>query len=245
LKRVAARCGADLRLGGTQPKCGAYCDDENVYVLKVPHDPIGSKERLNELVASAVAEAVGIKVPESAVIEVKNGILTTYRGLVPAGEYFGSLFLPDYHALPDDGSRNAEFADELYPLLAFDLLIYNPDRKPGDILVEQRATIDLTAIDNGNAFTGSHWTSAHVDRNRTGIIDGPATWVFRDLRDEAAARAAARSLTSRASNLSVAVDRVAALVEIDRDERETIERFMEARVIDLEALAARQVGRRV
>jgi len=217
-------------------------------MIKVPDDLAKSKERLNEVVASILASHVRIEVPDCAVIEVPDGMLTSFKGPVPAGDYFGSLYALDRVPLARDVAL-CELEAALYPLLAFDLMILNPDRKPGDVLRmtgDDRLANGIMAIDHGNAFGGSAWTMAELDRHDATsetIAPGLSTWIFRDLHDTDAARVAAAVVTRAASGFEKALDKAAQFVDIDADDRAAIERFLKTRIQSLEGLAVAQIAR--
>ncbi|HET9392201.1 MAG TPA: HipA family kinase [Candidatus Rubrimentiphilum sp.] len=256
MKHVIASNVRRAHLGGTQPKWFVDADNK-VYVVKAPADPAGaahggtnSKELFNELFACALADRIGLRVPEHALVEISDN---ANAGL-PRGRHFGSVFLADYRPLPD-GSHIVSTLDDydardLYLLLAFDELLRNPDRKAGDILVPDSANVSrpvkFLAIDHANAFTGSHWDAAHVAANRTGNSGYNDPWLFWGLSNTKLAMQAAERVSKSSSEFAAIVADVAACSGVDAAEQRAIADFLKARAHNLErwTLKALEIARK-
>ncbi|MBV8369951.1 MAG: hypothetical protein JO036_13640 [Candidatus Eremiobacteraeota bacterium] len=143
--------------------------------------------------------------------------------------------MDNYEALPD-GSHIASAIEEydgatVYLLFAFDELLRNPDRKPGDILTMARGGRPrrFLAIDHGNAFTGSHWDSAHLLRSSQGNATDDSRWVFRGLNDKSLAAVAADRIVHAAADVREAVNEAAAASGLADVDRASAHAFLEIR----------------
>jgi hypothetical protein len=97
-------------------------------------------------------------------------------------------------------------------MLAFDLLIFNVDRKTGDVLSLTGGDVfssEPIAIDHSNALTGANWTTDNLVTNHDSLIDGGlSAWIYRLLRDERLAKFAAEGTAE------VATPQIAAIQDL-------------------------------
>ena len=197
----------------------------------------------NELLSYTLARQVGVRVPESVVIEVRND--TRYAGVsvddFPPQVYFGSLFMKAASTLPPvDVSKLAEIygGENVCLLQALDVLLKIPDRKFTDVLTLQPLgdsvhIREFIAIDFGNAFGGGHWTLDELKTNRADLAGHVSGWLFRGLTDvEGCARAAQHIAAS--VDCQVAID--APLLGLGEAESNAATAFLAERVQRLEEL---------
>jgi hypothetical protein len=173
MKRLSAtRYVLPLREGGSLP---AIVDtDDGQYVLKFRGAGQGPKALIAELIAAGIAQAVGLPVPDSAVIGLEEGFGLNepdpeIQDLLKAsvGENFGLRYLPGamgYELAADRDSINTVAAAAI---VWFDALISNVDRtanNPNLLFWGQRVWL----IDHGAALYFHHapgdWTTRSQER---------------------------------------------------------------------------------
>jgi hypothetical protein len=167
----ATRYLQPLREGGSLPAV-VDTDGGGLFVVKFRGAGQGAKALIAELVVGRLAQALGLPVPELAVIELSaafgrsepdpeiQDILRGSTGVNVGLRYLDGAFNFDAAAagslMPDDLATR---------LVWFDALVTNSDRSPRNpnLLVWRRA---LWLIDHGGALYAHHdW--AHVDEVRT------------------------------------------------------------------------------
>lgn len=220
--------------GGAQSKATVQSAGEP-YLLKLT-TPDKPKVTFNELLGVVVAGLAGLMTAPYALVTVAADLLPN-----EGGEDFGSVILtgnapldPSYVCGLSDGER-----DELYYLLAFDLLILNHDRKFGELLRSGNAP--LIPVDHGNALSGN-WTIEHLKTCHDGGIDvRDRRIVYCTLTDEQHARRAAQRLAANLRcNLLPALGELCSVIPIGDVECEAVRGVLEYRLKNLERLAVRQ-----
>lgn len=130
---------------GVNPAHYIECSDRRTYVTKM-HGK--DRQYANELLGHAMASHLNIPTPSCAVVTMTDAFLQRFPGVKAhyrPCKYFGSYVDPDFRPASmtrDDFAANvgAQNLAAMYDLLAFDQLIYNNDRKIGDLLLASRAT---------------------------------------------------------------------------------------------------------
>lgn len=134
IKRLSAtRYVLPLREGGSLP---AIIDTEDgQYVVKFRGAGQGPKALVAELVAAGIAQAVGLSVPDGAVIELEEGfglnepdpeIQDLLKGSV--GDNFGLRYLPGAFGYEPAADRDSINTVAAAAIVWFDALISNVDR---------------------------------------------------------------------------------------------------------------------
>lgn len=135
---------------------------------------LGSRQLVNELVCSTLGQAAGLPIPEGFIVRAtstelpESSMLANHKGealifacadvgrpslkrrLAQDGNEFAQQFLADW----EDGDATA----------IFDEWIANPDRHPGNLLVEGPGKVWL--IDHGHSFTGPNWKATDLVPDR-------------------------------------------------------------------------------
>jgi hypothetical protein len=168
----ATRYVAPLREGGSLPGL-MEADDEGLYVTKFRAAGQGEAALVAEVVAGELARAIGLPVPELAVVEVapELGIAEPdpeIQDLIVGspGENLGMDFLPG--ALPVATSNDPAIGAELAAdVVWFDALVTNVDRTPRNpnLLVWHGR---LWLIDHGASFFRQHGDRPLAETAREG-----------------------------------------------------------------------------
>jgi hypothetical protein len=137
--------------------------------------------------------------------------------------------------------------DGAYRLLAFDVLIENGDRKPGDMLrgpTTGDTVLDgLIAIDFGNALTGGHWSPGHLRANHDTPLDPVGDWLFWGHPDHDLGQRIARNIASMRDVFQVAINDVTPHWGLDEEDRAAVADFLFGRSKNLSSLVARAIDR--
>lgn len=223
---------------GTLPKRKVSGADGVTYVVKLktpPEEGRPSKVTTNELLGYALAELVGVPVPENALVEIS----TTSRcdasaeGTEP-GVYFGSRFMPQHQPLSAAWATILRAANwDMYKLLALDVLLKILDREPSDLLCSVRKPGQFRAIDFGNAFGKSHWTPPLDSGSNASHIDDWLFWGFGDVK---AGQDAARHIAARNESFEQIVYDVASTCGLEQTESEAARNFLQTRTRNIELL---------
>jgi hypothetical protein len=108
------------------------------YVVKLNGSPeMFPGAPLKEIIASLIGLELGLQVPAPAVISISEEFAETMKGRhdnyalasKSIGLNFGSAYMPDCIEILPGQHIDAGLKNQLYELLAFDLLIGNPDRR--------------------------------------------------------------------------------------------------------------------
>lgn len=173
IKRLSAtRYVLPLREGGSLP---AIIDTEDgQYVVKFRGAGQGPKALVAELIAAGIAQAVGLSMPDAAVIDLEEGfglnepdpeIQDLLKGSV--GENFGLRYLPGAFGYEPAADRDSINTVAAAAIVWFDALISNVDRtanNPNLLLWGDRVWL----IDHGASLYFHHapgdWSSRSQER---------------------------------------------------------------------------------
>jgi hypothetical protein len=191
--------------GGAQAQL-MRCADGGFYVVKFQNNPQGTRILANELLATRIAERLGLATPPAAVIEVKQSLISNSeemviqlgRGRSPykAGLQFGSRYpgspaeIAVYDFLPEENLRDTSNLGHFCGMLAFDKWTCNTNgrqaiffRRPGETRYEAQM------IDNGFCFNAGEWNfpdaplrglyGRHCVYERVGGMDAFEPWLAR------------------------------------------------------------------
>jgi hypothetical protein len=170
---TATRYVAPLREGGSLPGL-MEADDEGLYVTKFRAAGQGERALVAEVVAGELARAIGLPVPDLAVVEVAPALGLAepdpeIQDLIVGspGENLGMDFLPGALpvAVPADPAIGAELAADV---VWFDGFVTNVDRthrNPNLLVWHGR----LWLIDHGAAFFRQHGERPLAETAREGV----------------------------------------------------------------------------
>lgn len=160
---VATRYTLPLREGGSLPGL-VEADDLGMYVVKFRGAGQGPKALVAEVIAGAVARAVGLRVPEHVLIDVDGELARAEPDFevqallnASAGINLGVDYLPG--ALDVSPSVDDVTSEEAADVLWFDALVQNVDRswRNPNLLLWHR---QMWLIDHGAALYFAHnWAS--------------------------------------------------------------------------------------
>jgi hypothetical protein len=160
--------------GGSQSRL-MLGDDGNLWIVKFKNNPQHLRILANELIATELARIIGLSVPVSGIIDVRQAIVDTHpplyinhgpqhRELCQSGLQFGSKFaggmvprqVDEYMA--DEQLLNTHNLDQFAGILAFDKWTCNTDYRQ---VVYRRSGIErgysAVFIDQGACFNMGEW----------------------------------------------------------------------------------------
>jgi hypothetical protein len=161
--------------GGSQSRL-MLGDDNNLWVVKFKNNPQHVRILANELIATRIAEAIGLSMPKAGIVDVSQSIIGTHpplymdhgpkrRELCLSGLQFGSQFaggaisshVEEY--LADEQLLNANNLEQFAGVLAFDKWTGNADYRQ---VVYRRNGAErgyiAVFIDQGACFNLGEWT---------------------------------------------------------------------------------------
>jgi HipA-like kinase len=170
---TATRYVAPLREGGSLPGL-MEADDDGLYVTKFRAAGQGERALVAEVLAGELARAIGLPVPELAIVEVAPALGLAepdpeIQDLIVGspGDNLGMDFLPGALPMevPSDPAVDADLAADV---VWFDALVTNVDRTPRNpnLLVWHGG---LYLIDHGAAFFRQHGERPLADTAREGV----------------------------------------------------------------------------
>jgi hypothetical protein len=157
---TATRYVTPLREGGSMPGL-MEADDDGLYVVKFRGAGQGTLALASELIAAAIAQAIGVRVPRIAFVDVDPAIGVAepdpeIQELIVAspGENLGSDFLPGAMTYSPADERQPA-AEEAAAIVWLDAFLTNVDRSAQNpnLLIWHG---DLWAIDHGAALYRQH-----------------------------------------------------------------------------------------
>lgn len=161
--------------GGAQSKL-MLCDDHNLWIVKFQNNPQHRHVLVNELIATKMAESIGLSVPSSGIVDVNQWLIDSSPQLYvdhngrsghqpcSGGLQFGSRFvgglMPSQvvDVLPEGRLQTVRNLNEFIGMLAFDKWTCNRDARQ---VVYQRSSKErnykATFIDQGFCFGTPEW----------------------------------------------------------------------------------------
>jgi hypothetical protein len=159
--------------GGAQAQL-MRCTDGGYYVVKFQNNPQGVRILANELLATRVAERMGLPTPVAAAVEVSESLIENTEDMAiqlgrgrqryKAGAQFGSRYPGSpaetavYDFLPDEALRQVVNLHDFCGMLAFDKWTCNTNGRQA--IFFRRAGKDhyeAQMIDNGFCFNAGEW----------------------------------------------------------------------------------------
>jgi len=150
------------------------CTDEAYYVVKFQNNPQGVKVLANELLGTKLAARLGLPVPATAVIEVRESLIEHTEDLVMelgrgrarcrAGLQFGSRYPGSpaetvvYDFLPDEQLREAVNLADFCGMLVFDKWTCNTNGRQAIFFrAAGESRYQARMIDQGFCFNAGEW----------------------------------------------------------------------------------------
>jgi hypothetical protein len=180
--------------GGSQAKL-VRCSDDRYYVVKFQNNPQGAKTLANELLATLLAERLGLPVPKPAIVEVhpdlvrytEELVVEQRHGSVPCrpGLCFGSLYgngeiSPESTRdpskfFPESQLKSVQNLSEFLGIFVFDKWTGNTDARqiifvPVECSQSLYRSYRALMIDQGLCFNGALWN--FPDAPRRGLYPG-------------------------------------------------------------------------
>lgn len=153
--------------GITEPKL-AMTDDNTLVVVKTYNGPEGSLVLFNEYFCYRLAVLIGLPMPNSGVCLIDDNTVI-YNDCVTKNQYgygFFSTYLNKVTQLNESIISMIKNKHVFYKILLFDHIIFNPDRNPGNLLVQYyKNNILLWVIDHSHVFINQAiWDAGCLDR---------------------------------------------------------------------------------
>jgi hypothetical protein len=150
------------------------CADEAYYVVKFQNNPQGMRILANELLGTRLAGRIGLPVPATAVVEVRESLIKHTEDLVIqlgrgsarclAGLQFGSRYpgapaeTVVYDFLPDEQLREAANLDDFCGMLVFDKWTCNTNGRQAIFFrAAGESHYRAQMIDQGFCFNAGEW----------------------------------------------------------------------------------------
>ena len=160
--------------GGSQPHL-MQASDGHLYVVKFRNNPQGIRVLINELLASRIAEIIGLPVPKVEVIRIDDGLTRSLKielagGSVPveAGLHCASRLVVDpvkgrfYDFLPAGELTRIVNKQDFIGTALFDFWTCNCDvRQVVFWRLCRERNFKFSLIDNGFCFGGTEWKLSH------------------------------------------------------------------------------------
>src|SRR5438105_6245076 len=151
------------------------CDDGDFYVVKFQNNPQHRRVLANELLATTLAERVGLPVPQTRVIEVSEWLIEHTTDLrvqagssaerCEAGLQFGARFVVDpldgqvFDYLPETMLDRVRNIDDFAGMLCVDKWTCNSNGRQAVFWKKSRERkYNATFIDQGYCFNAGEWT---------------------------------------------------------------------------------------
>ena len=150
------------------------CADGGYYVVKFQNNPQGLRILANELLGTRLAARIGLPVPATAVVEVREELITNTEELViqlgrgrqlcKAGQQFGSRYpgspaeivVNDF--LPDEQLREVTNLSDFCGMLVFDKWTCNTNGRQAIFFRAQgESRYQALMIDQGFCFNAGEW----------------------------------------------------------------------------------------
>lgn len=160
--------------GGSQSKL-ILGEDQALWVVKFKNNPQHSRVLANEFLATRMAEAVGLSVPRTGMVQVSDWLIECSPPLIinygfhrwercASGLQFGSRFgagvlhQQAFDLLSGERLHNVCNLSEFAPMLAFDRWTSNTDCRQAIFLWNSpEPKYRVLFIDQGSCFSGSQW----------------------------------------------------------------------------------------
>jgi len=160
--------------GGSQPHL-MHCSDGCYYVVKFRNNPQHPRVLANEMLATRLAQRIGLPVPRIAVVEVghrlvrhdahltfqlPSGAVACEHGLQFGSQYAVSPFEGQvFDHLPAEMLGRVRNIGSFWGMLAFDKWVCNVDSRQAAFWRRQRErNYTVAFIDQGHCFGGENWS---------------------------------------------------------------------------------------
>lgn len=144
----------DMGNGITEPKF-AITDDNIPVIVKTNNGPEGPLVLFNEYFCYRLAILLSLPMPKSGIclIDANTNIYNDCIAVEQYGYGFYSTYLNKVVPLVDTIIPMIKNKEAFYKILLFDHVVFNPDRNPGNLLVQYyKNNIVLQVIDHSHVF---------------------------------------------------------------------------------------------
>ena len=158
--------------GGSQSQL-MRCSDDNYYVVKFQNNPQHRRILVNELLATRLAEKMGLPTTPTIVIEVSEKLIDLTEDLVmelpkyhvpcSPGKQLGSKFfgnprnLRTLDSLPGEELREVKNFRDFAGMVVFDKWTCNCDGRQCLFMLQDSGAFTMIGIDQGMCFNSGEW----------------------------------------------------------------------------------------
>ena len=161
---IAVQYIGSVGVGVTRPQF-FRADDEQIYVVKLQNNRLGSKVLVSEFLAAKLGELMNLCFPTSAIILINEQTVQKNQSLIPPeislGRHFASLYLTNTEYVGKHNIYQAINTAEMAGVLLFDHMFHNADRadnRKNLLLRQEDDGYKIYAIDNSHLFRSGRWT---------------------------------------------------------------------------------------
>lgn len=205
----------------------------------------------NELLVTALADKLGVRVPEAAIVRIPSDVSSEF-GNIPAANMDGYLGFASidaegstvaqvYHRVGtlDAPLRHLRLSPLLGNLYGLDTWVANVDRHAGNLIVRGDGQVFL--IDHGYCLSGPTWSAADLDASKE-YRNALRHWLTPLLsgHDKDAAMADIKALTPKmvSQDIEQVISDCLASQLFGANDSDAVVGFLESRVQYLESLSA-------
>lgn len=158
--------------GGSQSHL-MRCSDDNYYVVKFQNNPQHRRILVNELLATRLAERMGLPTTPTIIVEVSKRLIDStddlvielpkYRVPCSPGKQLGSKFFGNPHnlrtldLLPGEELREVNNFGDFAGMVVFDKWTCNCDGRQCLFMLQDSGDFSMVGIDQGFCFNAGEW----------------------------------------------------------------------------------------
>lgn len=165
---IAIKHLGSVGVGVTDPQF-FRANDEQLYVVKLQDNRLGTKVLINEFVGAQLGKLMNLSFPTSDIIEINEQLLQENHCLIRPTpnlkRHFASRYLTHTEYVGKHNLSQGINTAEMAGVMLFDHMFHNADRANNrrNLLLRQEATgYKLYAIDNSHLFRSGKWTVASL-----------------------------------------------------------------------------------
>jgi len=163
-------------IGATSPQM-FRANDDNIYVVKLQNNRMGTKVLVNEYLACWFGVRLQLCFPPGDFIEIDEQVLRKERRLKAAkisqGPHFASQYIHSNRYVAKKELQNAVNKEAMAGVMLFDHMFHNVDRTKNrkNLLVHRENAVNvLYAIDNSHLFIRGRWNAQLLEKLAEQII---------------------------------------------------------------------------
>lgn len=152
-------------------------NDDNIYVVKLQNNPMGTKVLVNEYIACWFGQRMELCFPPSDLIRIDEQVMQKHKSLRAAGRrskiHFASQYIHSNKYVGKNNLYKANNKSAMAGVMLFDHMFHNIDRtknRKNLIVCVRNSAYTLYAIDNSHLFVRGRWNSKSLENLATKIV---------------------------------------------------------------------------